>query len=131
VIETIAHNGVTLAYLLRCDPPPERTTFWTPDSATLQVGHVVYAAGSEVPRHAHLPVQRSVVGTGEVLLVQRGRCRVDIYDDDRQLVTSREMSVGDILVAVTGGHGFRMIEDTVLLEVKQGPFVEGIDKERF
>jgi hypothetical protein len=131
VIETIAHNGVTLAYVLRCASLPDRTTYWTPDDATLQVGHVVYPADSDIPRHAHLPVERSIVGTGEVLLVQRGRCDVDIYDDDRQLVTKRELHVGDILIAVSGGHGFHVLEDTVLLEVKQGPYAGGNDKERF
>src|SRR5205823_6087484 len=118
-------------YLLRCASLPDRTMYWTPDEATLQVGHVVYPAGSAIARHAHLPVTRSIVGTGEVLLVQRGRCDVDIYDDDRQLVTTRELHVGDILIAVTGGHGFRVLEDTVLLEVKQGPYAGGNDKERF
>lgn len=131
MIETISHNGVTLAYLLRVAEPPTQTRYWTPDEATLQVGHVVYPAGGLIPRHAHLPVTRSIVGTGEVLLVQRGRCEVDVYDDDRQVVATRELCVGDILVAVTGGHGFRVIEDTVLLEIKQGPFVAGKDKERF
>ncbi len=131
MIETIEQDGNVLAYLLRCAAPPAQTRYWTPDEATLQVGHVVYPAGSEIPRHAHLPVLRSIVGTGEVLLVQRGRCEVDIYDDQRRVVTSRELRVGDILIAVTGGHGFRMLEDTVLLEVKQGPYAGGADKERF
>jgi hypothetical protein len=132
VIEPISHDGIVLAYLLRCGELPEQTTYWTPDEATLQVGHVVYPAGSEIPRHAHLPLSRSIVGTGEVLLVQRGRCDVDIYDDNRHLVTTRELRVGDILIAITGGHGFRVLEDTVLLEVKQGPYAGGgADKERF
>lgn len=129
-METIEHDGVVLAYLLRA-VSPESTTYWTPNDATLQVGHVVYAAGTQIPRHAHLPVVRSIVGTGEVLLVQRGRCEVDIYDDAREVVTSRELSAGDILIAVAGGHGFRVLEDLVLLEVKQGPYAGGADKERF
>jgi hypothetical protein len=130
VIETIEHEGVVLAYVLRA-VTPEKTAYWTPDGATLQVGHVVYAAGTQIPRHAHLPVLRSIVGTGEVLLVQRGRCEVDIYDDARQVVTTRELSTGDILIAVAGGHGFRVLEDLILLEVKQGPYAGGADKERF
>ena len=105
-METITHAGVVLAYLLRTSAPPDRTTYWTPDAATLQVGHVVYPAGSEIPRHAHLPVDAAVVGTSEVLLVQRGHCEVDIYDDDRQLVATRELHVGDILIAVAGRPRF-------------------------
>jgi hypothetical protein len=43
------------------------------------------------------------------------------------LVASRELRSGDITLMVGGGHGFRMQEDTVFLEVKQGPYT-GIDE---
>jgi hypothetical protein len=135
VIETIADSGTVLAYIARGagapEPPPDRTTFLTPDDCNLQVGHVVYPAGGEIARHMHLPVKRSLTGTTEVLLMQRGRCEVDVYTEDRRLVATRELHAGDILIAVGGGHGFRVIEDTVLLEIKQGPYPGGAEKERF
>ena len=65
-------------------------------------------------------------------MIERGRCEVDVYGEDRQVVATRELRAGDILIAVAGGHGFRVLEDTVLLEVKQGPYPGGAaDKERF
>jgi hypothetical protein len=131
VIETIADAGVVLAYLVHGAAPPSETTFLTPDDCTLQVGHVVYPAGGEIPRHVHLPIERHLVGSTEVLLMQQGRCEVDVYTDDRRLVATRELHVGDILIAVAGGHGFRVLEDTVLLEIKQGPYPGGKEKERF
>jgi hypothetical protein len=78
-----------------------------------------------------LPIVRSVVGTAELLLVRSGRCIVDIYDDGRALVTSRQLETGDLVILMTGGHGFRMLEDTVLLEVKQGPYGGQAEKSRF
>jgi hypothetical protein len=131
MIETIDHEGVILAYIVRGGPPPTETRYLTPDECSLQVGHVVYAADTEIPRHAHLPVERHLVGTAEVLIVQQGRCEVDVYSDDRRVVTSRELRLGDILISVAGGHGFRVLEDLVLLEVKQGPYPGGAEKERF
>jgi hypothetical protein len=131
VIETIADDGRVLAYIARVAAPPTQTTFLTPDDCNLQVGHVVYPAGGEIARHVHLPIERHLTGSTEVLVLQRGRCAVDIYTDDRRLVTSRELGVGDILIAVSGGHGFRVLEDTVLLEIKQGPYPGGAEKERF
>ena len=132
MIETIADtSGVVLAYLVRGGAPPTETTFLTPHDCGLQVGHVVYPAGGEIPRHVHLPIERHLVGSTEVLLLQQGRCEVDVYTDDRRMVTTREMHVGDILVAVSGGHGFRVLEDTVLLEIKQGPYPGGAEKARF
>jgi hypothetical protein len=63
--------------------------------------------------------------------VSKGCCEIDIYDDERQKVDSRELRQGDIMIMVGGGHGFRMTEDTVLLEVKQGPYPGVQEKERF
>jgi hypothetical protein len=131
VIETIASGGVTLAYIARGGPPPSETTFFTPDDCPLQVGRVVYGAGGEIARHIHLPLERRVNGTPEVLFVERGRCEVDVYDAHRSVVTTRELRTGDILIAVGGGHGFRVLEDTILLEIKQGPYPGGSEKERF
>jgi hypothetical protein len=132
MMETIADHGVILAYVARSGPIPTHTAYLTPDECSLQVGHVVYPAGSEIPRHMHLPLERHLIGSGEVIIVQRGRCEVDVYSDDRRVVATRELGVGDILIAVSGGHGFRVHEDTVLLEIKQGPYPgDAVEKERF
>jgi hypothetical protein len=131
VIETIASNGVVLAYIARASGPPSSTTFLTPDECNLQVGRVVYPAGGVIARHMHLPVERHLVGTTEVLMVERGRCEVEVYAEDRSLVATRALEVGDIVIALGGGHSFRVLEDTVLLEIKQGPYFPGADKERF
>jgi hypothetical protein len=63
--------------------------------------------------------------------VRRGRCEIDIYNNERELVATRQLHQGDIMLMVDGGHGFRMIEDTVFLEVKQGPYTGLEEKERF
>ena len=132
MIETLsAPDGAVLAYVIRAAAPPSQTQFLTPSDCNLQVGHVVYPANGEIPRHVHLPIERHIVGTTEVLMVQQGRCAVDVYTSGRELVASRELSVGDMIIAVGGGHGFRVLEDLVLLEIKQGPYPAGAEKERF
>jgi quercetin dioxygenase-like cupin family protein len=129
--ETIRHHDKTLCIIVRGSPAPKATTFYTPNDFNLQVGNVVYPAGGEIPRHSHRQVERNVSGTSEVLVVQQGRMIVDLYTDDHKLVCSREVVRGDVLVLVAGGHGFRLIEDTVLLEVKQGPYSGIQEKDRF
>lgn len=131
MIERITWNGQPLCYIVRAELNPEKTTFLTPPEFNSQVGFIVYQAGEEIARHVHRPLERHIVGTSEVLIVHKGRCEMDVYNDDRKLVATRELREGDIMIMVSGGHGFRMLEDTVLLEVKQGPY-PGIDeKERF
>lgn len=131
-METIAHEGEILAYIVHGGVLPSETTFLTPPECNMQVGHVVYPRGGEIPRHAHLPVERHLVGSTEVLVIQQGRCEVDVYSEDRCLIATRELRLGDILISVSGGHGFRVLEDLVLLEVKQGPYPGKMaEKEQF
>ena len=130
-IEHITWEGSALAYVIRSELNPTKTTFLTPSEFNQQVGFVVYPAGGEIQRHSHLPLERHLRGTSEVLIIRRGRCEVDIYNDARQLVATRELRQGDVLLVVGGGHGFRMLEDTVFLEIKQGPYTGIDEKQRF
>jgi hypothetical protein len=130
-VEKISWKGFPLTFIVHASSTPNKTTFITPPEFKQQVGFVVYPAGGEVKRHLHLPLERHLTGTSEVLIVRLGHCLMDIYNDDRELVATRELITGDATLMVGGGHGFRMIEDTVFLEVKQGPFMPVEEKEEF
>jgi hypothetical protein len=129
IVRSVA--GVDLAYIVRADWMPNQTEFVTPDTFSLQMGMIVYGRNQAIPAHVHLPITRQVHGTTEVVTVRKGACEIDIYDDGRNFVASRALGLGDIVMLLGGGHGFRMSEDTVLFEVKQGPYAQGKDKERF
>jgi hypothetical protein len=131
LVEHITDRGQPLAYIIRGSFKPEKTTFLTPPDFKQQVGYVVYPEGGEVARHMHKPLERRLVGTSEVLIVREGRCLMDVYNDKRELVATRELQTGDIMLLVSGGHGFRMLEATIFLEVKQGPYTGIDEKERF
>lgn len=130
-VQHVLYDGKPLAYIIRAEIIPEKTTFLTPSDFKQQVGFVVYPNGGEIQRHVHRPLERHLTGTSEVLFVRRGLCEVDIYNNERQLVLTEQLREGDILLMVDGGHGFRMLRDTVFLEIKQGPYMGMDDKERF
>jgi hypothetical protein len=130
-VEHIMWNDQPLAYIIRGEMQPQETTFLTPPEFKQQVGFIVYPEGGEIQRHVHRPLERQLIGTSEVLIVRQGRCEIDIYNNQRELVATRELWQGDIMLMVDGGHGFRMMEDTVFLEVKQGPYTGIDEKERF
>jgi mannose-6-phosphate isomerase-like protein (cupin superfamily) len=130
-MEVIRQNQAPLAYVVRAEATETTTSFFTGADATFQAGFVVCPAGGAIVPHIHLRVVRTVVGTSEVLMVRQGRCIVDLYGEDRSLVASRELRAGDLVIFVGGGHGFRMIEDTVLFEIKQGPYSGETERERF
>jgi hypothetical protein len=129
--EQIAWMDRPLAYIIRRELTPAATTFLTPSDLPQQLGFVVYPAGGEIKAHLHRPLERTIRGTAEVLVVKKGRCEVDIYNLLKEPVATRELREGDILLLVSGGHGFRIMEDTVFLEIKQGPYTGLDEKERF
>jgi hypothetical protein len=105
-------------------PTVSGTRFLTAEGMPLQLGIVTRGSGETIPAHRH-PVQERKVytQTHEVLIVQKGRMRVDFYNSRNMLVASRTLGVGDIVLLCAGGHGFEMLEDTQLIEVKQGPYL--------
>ena len=129
--EVISWEEQPLAYLIRADLSPDKTTFLTPDHLNFQVGFVVYPAGGEVKRHVHKRLERHITGTTELIMIKTGHCEIDIYNDARELVATRALAPGDMVLTVSGGHGFRMNEDTTLVEVKQGPYSGVDEKDRF
>ena len=44
---------------------------------------------------------------------------------------SRVLGPGDVIILMSGGHGFEVLEDLNMVEVKQGPYVGDADKTRF
>jgi uncharacterized protein with PhoU and TrkA domain len=130
-VEQIAWDGKALAYIVRAEMNPEKTIFLTPSEFKQQVGFVIYPAGGEIQRHVHRALERHLVGTSEVLILRRGSCEIDIYNNERELVATRQLRQGDVMLMVDGGHGFRMLEDSVFLEVKQGPYMGLNEKEQF
>ncbi len=131
-VDIIASDaGVPLAYIVDPHWQPAETTFMTPGDFSLQMGMIVYGAGQDIPAHVHLPITRQVEGTNECIVVRKGRCRVTIYDSQRNFVAERDLEEGAIILLLGGGHGFHLYEDTILFEVKQGPYAGNMDKERF
>jgi cupin fold WbuC family metalloprotein len=88
----------------------------------LQSMVVAYPKDHQIQAHRHPPQQRIINQSQEVLVVMCGSCIVDIYSSVGDLARSCVLNTGDVLIILSGGHGFRMLEDTTLFEVKQGPY---------
>jgi hypothetical protein len=84
--------------------------------------------GKAISPHIHNPVARKVLYTQETLFIKKGKLRVDFYDNDKIYFESRILRDGDVLFLVTGGHGFEVLEEVEMIEVKQGPYTGDLDK---
>ena len=131
MIETIIHGDIILAVVLPARHRGEGIQFFTPDEFSQQLAYMNHPDGYVIPPHVHNPVKREVEFTKEVLFIRSGRVRVDFYDDSRTYLESRILETGDVILLAHGGHGFEMLEDTEMIEVKQGPYAGDEDKTRF
>lgn len=128
-IEEVKIDGRVAAIIVRNEFRPDGIQFVTPDDYSQQLGYMRRPAGYVIQPHIHLQVDRQASFTQEVLYMRKGRVRVDFYREDESYVDSREISTGDVILLSTGGHGFEMLEESELIEVKQGPYLD--DKRRF
>ncbi len=105
--------------------------FLTPDNFSQQLGIMNRPDGYKIPPHVHNPVVREVVWTQEVLFIKSGKVRVDFYDKNKNYIESSILQKGDIILLAGGGHGFEVLEEAEMIEVKQGPYCAEKDKIRF
>jgi mannose-6-phosphate isomerase-like protein (cupin superfamily) len=131
MIETITCRNEVLAIVVRGRYRADGIHFFTPDNFSQQLAYMNRSSGYVVPAHVHNPQRRDVRLTSEVLFVKSGRVRVDLYDGEKSYIESRVLEAGDVILLVSGGHGFEMLEDTEMIEVKQGPYTGDSDKTRF
>ncbi len=130
-IERIVHEGELLAIIVRRDHSDPGVHFFTPNEFSQQLGYMQHPAGRRIQPHVHLPVQRELTYTQEVLFIRKGKLRVDFYTSRQEYVESRILVAGDVILLASAGHGFQVLEDLEMIEVKQGPYAESDDKTRF
>ncbi|MGE5223975.1 MAG: hypothetical protein ACM3PY_16165 [Omnitrophica WOR_2 bacterium] len=124
-------DNVLASIIIRSDYKPSQTSFITSPNLAQQVGFVVYPAGGVIKRHVHKTMNRQIVGTSEALMIREGCIEIDVFDQEHNLLATRELRAGDFVLMVSGGHGFRVLEPTILLEVKLGPYGGVDEKELF
>ena len=105
--------------------------FFTPDDFSQQLAYMNRPQGYQIDPHVHNPVSRNVELTQEVLFIKSGKVRVDFYDQNQAYIESRILNAGDVILLASGGHGFFMLEQSEIIEVKQGPYTGEKDKTRF
>lgn len=131
MITEVSHDGEMLALILSGRFNEPGIHFFTPNSFSQQLAYMRHPTGKTIQPHLHNPVPRDVQYTLEVLVLRRGRLRVDFYDRQKNYLHSRVLEAGDTILLATGGHGFEVLEEIEMLEIKQGPYVGEADKTRF
>ncbi len=131
MIKTLTHSGQLLALMVPAKFREPGIHFFTPDDLSQQLAYMCHPRGKIIAPHVHKPVIREVQFTQEVLVLIKGRLRVDFYTNEQYYLESWELQAGDVILLATGGHGFEVLEEVEMFEVKQGPYAGDEDKIRF
>jgi mannose-6-phosphate isomerase-like protein (cupin superfamily) len=131
MIERIEAGDRLLALIVPVGYRNDGITFFTPNELSQQLAYMHHPVGKTIEPHIHTPASREVLLTQETLFIKRGRLRVDFFDDQQNYLESRILQAGDVILLVQGGHGFEVLEELEMFEVKQGPYKGADDKTRF
>jgi hypothetical protein len=131
MVENFKHNDKLQAVIIRSSFHKEGIVFFTPDDFSQQLGYMSRPEGYVIDPHVHNFVERKVSLTQEVLYIKSGKVRVDFFDDDKEYLESTILNTGDVILLAAGGHGFKMLEQSEMIEIKQGPYCGDVDKTRF
>ncbi len=130
-IETIKHKDNIIATIIYNDFQKDGIEFFTPGYFSQQLAFISRKSGEAIQAHTHNIVKRDIHFTQETLFVKKGKLKVNFYDSERNYLESRILGAGDVILLAGGGHGFEFLEDTEMIEVKQGPYLSDNDKTRF
>ncbi len=130
-LEHVYEEDKLLAIILRTNFKKSGIDFFTPLDFSQQLGYMNRPKGYKIQPHLHNKVERIIQYTQEVLFIKNGLVRVDFYKNDKSYFKSKLLETGDVILLSFGGHGFEMLEESEIIEVKQGPFAGNIDKSRF
>lgn len=122
-IHTITDQGKTLCHIFSHTIRAEGVRFLSPNEYTLQLGLIEHPSGKVIRDHIHNPeIKYKVDTTQEFLYLEKGKVKVKIFNDNFDLIEEVIIEAGDFLLHVAGGHGFEVIEECRLIEIKQGPY---------
>ena len=130
-IENIEYEGQILAIIIRNNFHKSGIHFFTPNEFSQQLAYMNHPSGKIIEPHFHKPVERSVIYTQEVLVLKKGVLKVNFYDNQQQFLFNKILTQGDVILLASGGHGFEVIEEIEMIEIKQGPYQGDNDKVRF
>ena len=130
-IISIKHNKVLYALIIKQKRRfvKKGVDFVTEDKNLLQLGFLNHNKNHKIKSHIHLKKTRIINFCTEILLIEKGKVKVKFYDlTKKNLKKDKILNKGDIIILFQGGHGFEILEQTKIIEIKQGPYIEGKDK---
>ncbi len=132
MIEKILHKKKLYALIVRKQfRKKSGINFFTSKEATQQFGFMKHKKNHFIKPHKHNKRLTRILRTTEVILLLKGTLRVDFYNNKYKYLFSKKINERDIIMLIHGGHGFKVLKNVEMIEVKQGPYSLASDKIKF
>jgi len=132
VIENILYKKKLYALIVRSKFRKKKgINFFTRDEDTQQFGYMKHDKNYEILPHYHKKRLTKVLMTTEVIILLKGILRIDFYNSKNKYLFSKKLYEKDLIMLVHGGHGFKVLKNVEMIEVKQGPYSLSGDKVKF
>ena len=122
MVEKIEWNGKIFALVLRGNYEPEGVNFITSRDNPLQLGILRHQQGSKIKPHTHKGLPKTISEVQEVLHIEYGKVEAEFYESAGKKIKTVVLNSGDTILLLSGGHGFNILDDSKIIEVKQGPY---------
>ena len=90
-----------------------------------------HGANHVIASHLHIEHKKVIENMSEFLILFKGKLKVFFYNKNKKLTKTHVLNKKDMILLLTGAHGFKVLKKVEMLEIKQGPFHGDNYKERF
>ena len=132
MIEKVLHKNKLFALIVRRQfRKKSGINFFTPTDATQQFGFMKHKKNHFIKPNKHNKRMTRILRSTEVILLLKGTLRTDFYNNNNKYLLSKIINERDIIMLIHGGHGFKVLKNVEMIEVKQGPYRLADDKVKF
>ena len=132
MLEKIHHKKKLFALIIRKKYRKKRgINFFSSKKDNQQIGYMSHKKNHIIYPHLHRRRDARIFYTTEVIILLKGKLRVDFYDNKKEYLFSKTLSKNDIIYLIQGAHGFKVLDPIEMIEIKQGPYLQSKDKIKF
>ena len=102
--------------------------FFTPSDLNMQIGSMSHSKNHIIKPHFHINRKKIIKQMSELLIIFSGQLKVYFYNKNKLRAKSVIINKKDMILLISGGHGFKVLKKLEMLEIKQGPFIGEKDK---
>jgi len=121
-IKEINFENQLYAFVWSLNDVNEGLEFLSDDSDFIQLGTWNYKKNFSTAPHYHLEHDMPANLTQEVVLVHKGSVKCRIFTKEGNFIDEVDINEGELIVQIYGVHEYIMNEDSIVLEIKNGPY---------